>query len=221
MPTIEPRTTAKGEKRYRVKVRLLGQAPRTRTFKRLTDAKAWAAAAETDLSRGDHVPTTAQRRTTLADLIDKFVKEQLPLREHATDERNVRRYLDWWKANAGYLTLERLKPAKISELRKELLARRVRRAAAARAGDPAPSITPATANRYLAALSAVCKWAWKELGWLSSNPVLSVSKGPEHAGIVRFLSDEERDALLATCKASADPNIYCAVMLALATGARA
>ena len=68
VPTIEARTTAKGEKRYRVKVRLLGQAPRTRTFKRLTDAKAWAAAAETDLSRGDHVPTTAQRRTTLADL---------------------------------------------------------------------------------------------------------------------------------------------------------
>ena len=81
-------------------------------------------------------------------------------------------------------------------------------------------ITHATANRYLAGLSAVCKWAWKELGWLQSNPVLSVAKGPEHSGIVRYLSDDERKALLAACKASTDPNIYCAVMLALATGAR-
>ena len=50
--------------------------------------------------------------------------------------------------------------------------------------------------------------------------MLSVTKGAEHAGIVRYLSDDERKALIAACKASIDPNIYCAVMLALATGAR-
>ena len=82
-------------------------------------------------------------------------------------------------------------------------------------------ITQATANRYLAALSAVCKWAWKELGWLPANPVLSVTKGAEHTGIIRYLSDDERKALLTACKASTNPNICTAVMLALATGARA
>ena len=142
MPTIETRTTASGEKRYRVKVRLRGQEPRTRTFKRLTDAKAWASTAETDLSRGDHVPTTAQRRTTLADLIDKFVEEQMPLRDRTTDARNVKRYLDWWKANGGFLTLDRITPAKISELRKELLARRARKPGGASKDAPAPKITP-------------------------------------------------------------------------------
>jgi integrase len=48
-----------------------------------------------------------------------------------------------------------------------------------------------------------------------------VTKGAEHTGMIRYLSDDERKALLAACKASTDPNIYCAVMLALATGARA
>jgi integrase len=51
--------------------------------------------------------------------------------------------------------------------------------------------------------------------------VLAVTKGPEHTGFVRYLSDDERGALLKACKASEDPNIYCGVMLALATGARA
>src|SRR5436309_9953397 len=117
-----------------------------------------------------------------------------------------------------------LSPAAIAGYRSELPARRTARtmptadAAATPKGTP---ITPATANRYLAALSAVCKWAWKELGWLPSNPVLSVTKGPEHSGIIRHLSDDERNALLAACKASDDPNIHCAVVLALATGARA
>jgi integrase len=51
--------------------------------------------------------------------------------------------------------------------------------------------------------------------------VLSVTKGAEHSGIVRYLSDDERKALMVACKASTNPNICTAVVLALATGARA
>jgi len=54
----------------------------------------------------------------------------------------------------------------------------------------------------------------------SGNPVLSVAKGQESTGIIRFLSDDERKKLFEVCQASTDRNIYCAVALALATGAR-
>ena len=202
MATIERRESSDGV-RYRVRVRTKGTKPRTRTFKRLTDATSWASAVETDLGRGTHVATTAERRKTLAELIDKFIAEQLPIRRGDTDQRNIKARLDWWKENAGFLTLERLTPAAIAGLRSELLSRRARKPAGAADDAPAPHISPATANRYLAALSAVCKWAWKELHWLPNNPVLAVSKGHEHTGIVRFLSDDERKALLAACKASA------------------
>ncbi len=210
MATIEPRELKDGTKRYRVRVRLLGELPRTKTFKRLTDAKAWAAKVETDMGHGTYVPTTADRRRNLRELIKKYREEYLPTRgmRDATKHESL---LQWWDDNFGHVTLDKLKPEMVAEGRRKLAARRKRD------GEP---LSGATINRHLAALSAVCKWAWKELRWLPSNPVLDVSKAPESTGIIRYLVDMERKALLHACRKSPDPNIYPAVMLALATGAR-
>jgi integrase len=222
MATIEKRVDGSGKVRYRARVRVAGAKPVSRTFKRKTDADAWATKIEHDLGHGVFVPTTADRRRTLADLIDKFVAEHMSVRANNADSKKMSAQLAWWKEHAGFVTLDKLTPELIGSLRTKLLARRTGRKAPT-AGDAAPAapIAQSTANRYLAALSAVCKWAWKELRWLPSNPVLAVTKGAEHTGIIRFLSDDERRALLTACKASNDPNIYCAVVLALATGARA
>ncbi len=208
MATIETRKLGDGTTRYRVKVRLRGELPRTQTFKRLTDAKAWAAAVESDMGRGTFVPTTQDRRRTLADLIDKF-----RLEEPAKGKKNPE-HLAWWRQHYGHVTLDKMRPELISAAKRKLAQRTV--------GDKpdAPQISGATVNRYLATLSRVTKWAWKELRWLPSNPVLDVSKNPESKGIVRFLSEDERKALLDACRKDSDPNIYCAVVLALATGAR-
>jgi hypothetical protein len=56
-------------------VRIRGEKPRTRAFKRKTDANRWSKKVEGDLGHGAHVPATADRRRTLAELIDKFIKE--------------------------------------------------------------------------------------------------------------------------------------------------
>src|SRR5207342_3545524 len=81
MATIEPRKLKDGSTRYRVRVRLQGELPRTKTFKRLTDAKAWAAKVESDMGHGAYVPTAHERRRTLRDLIGKYVEEYLPTRK--------------------------------------------------------------------------------------------------------------------------------------------
>jgi integrase len=211
MAAIEKRTGKNGTT-YRVKIRLQGERPRTRTFTRLTDAKTWAASVETDLGRGRFVPTTADRRRTLAQLIDAYISDHLPTAPNNRNAPKVAALLSWWRDTAGFMTLDKLTPEAIADLRRQLVKRTTRN------GTP---ITPATVNRYLAALSAACKWAWKENRWLPSNPVLAVSKGTETTGVVRFLSDAEREALLAACRDSADANIATAVLLALATGARA
>lgn len=212
MATIERRVGHDGTTSYRVKVRVHGEKPRSRTFKRKTDASAWAAKAESDLGHGVYVPTTADRRRTLGELIDKFIREYLPVKPNNKSADKVASLLSWWKDHAGFVTLDKVTPQRIGEYRAELSAQKSKR------GDGV--LSGATVNRHLAALSAVCKWAWKELGWLPSNPVLAITKRSEGAGVVRFLSDDERKALLSACRASDDPNIYTAVMLALATGAR-
>ncbi len=79
--------------------------------------------------------------------------------------------------------------------------------------------SPATVNRYLAALSHAFTLAMKDWGWVEENPVLKISKGKESRGRVRFLSDDERDRLLKACKAHSD-TLYALVVLALSTGAR-
>ena len=212
MATIEKRVSASGTVSYRAKVRLRGEKPRSRTFKRLTDAKAWAAKTESDLGHGTYVPTTADRRRTLADLVDKYRTEYLPVKANNRDSAKQEALLDWWREEYGYVSLDRLQPDVIAEARAKLAQRKNRY------GKP---ISGATVNRYLAALSAVCKWAWKELRWLPANPVLAVSKMTESEGVVRFLSDDERAALFKACRKHRNPNIYTAVVLALATGARA
>lgn len=210
MATIVKRVSASGDVSFLVRVRVQGEKPRNRTFRRKTDAKAWAAEVESSLGRGAYVPTTVDRRRTLADLIDMFVSDALPFKAHA-DARNVARYLAWWREHAGYITLDKLTPAAVADFRAELAKRTTR------AGEP---ISGATQNRYLAALSSACRWAWKERHWLQSNPVLAIAKRPEGTGAGRALTDDERHRLLEACKADSNPNLYPAVVLALATGCR-
>ncbi len=211
MATIEKRDNSDGSTGYRVRVRLAGEKPRTRTFQRLTDAKAWAKAVETDMARGAFVPTAIDRSRTLSQLIDKYVVEHLPHKPNNADAAKQARLLEWWKVDSGFVTLDKLKPETITDARARLRIRTKRDGA---------SISAATVNRYLAALSAVCKWGWKELRWLQSNPLLSITKSSEGAGSGRALEPQEQAELLRACRESSDQNLYCFVILALTTASR-
>lgn len=207
MATLVRRVSADGAVTWQARIRIRGEHAQSRTFKRKTDATAWAVKVEADLQAGMAAP---QRSRTLADLIDRYL-EYLPTRRRKDTIRNVCKQLEWWREHFGCITLDRFRPDVVARGRTEL-AKRTTRAHAPISGP--------TINRYQAALSAACKYAVRELRWLPTNPCLSVTKAPESAGVVRFLSDDERHALFEACRADADPNILTAVTLALATGLR-
>src|SRR5258708_9912008 len=82
--------------------------------------------------------------------------------------------------------------------------------------------SPATVNRYVAALSAVLTYAINEHvpPLLTVNPVSTISRKKDPKGRIRFLSDEERARLLDACATSPWPALRALVLLAITTGAR-
>lgn len=212
MATIQKRTSKEGQTSYRVQVRLKGFLPESASFERLTDAKAWAQKTEADMRAGRHFGSS--RRHTFNELADEY----LP---HAKDKR----VLAYWRGIFGADTLDTITPARISKQRDKLLSEETPRFATPATGDadkdakrPKAKRKGASVNRYLACLSVTFTYGVKTLQWVERNPCERVTKPAESKGRVRFLSDDERTALLAACKPHDD--LYLAVVLALSTGAR-
>ena len=210
MASIQKRTNKDGSTSFRVEVRLKGYPAQRATFSRLTDAKDWARDTESDIKRGRHFKTAEAKRHTLADLIDRYTRDVLPTKKPTT-ARAQQFQFDWWRSELGHLALADVTPAVLAEARDKLLSTPSKR------GDP---LSPAYVVRHLSALSHAFTVAVQEWGWIEDNPVMKVKKPTEPRGRVRFLSDSEREALLAACKDSSNPWLYTAVVVALSTGMR-
>lgn len=209
MATIEERKNSEDKITYRVKVRLKGYPAQSATFDRKTDARKWIAATESAIREGRHFKTSESKKHTLSEAIKRYKKEIIP-RKPKTGPKQVQQ-LDWWDTKIGSYTLADCTTSVISEYRSKLL--RERSTNGRKRGN-------ATVNRYTAALSHLMSIAYKEWEWINENPCSKLSKLKETRGRVRFLSDEERIALLAECKRSKSEHLYPIVVLALSTGMR-
>lgn len=209
MASIEKRTTSDGKTAYRVKVRLKGYPVQTGTFERLTDAKKWASSTESAIKEGRHFKTSEAKRHTLAELIDRYIRDVLPSKPKSEDKQKA--LLGWWREQMGSYALADVTPALIAEYRDKLAGGVTVRGS---------QRNPATVVRYMAALSVAYTQAVNEWGWIDASPMRKVKKPTESRGRVRFLSDEERARLLKACKESSNPYLYTVVVLALSTGMR-
>lgn len=199
MATIEKRTDKNGSTSYRVKIRKRGQSA-SETFSRLTDARQWATKTEAAIDENRFASSKA-RRHTVVDMVELYLEEKLPGKKSAKD---TKRHLLWWKKQIGHHKLSGATP----DLRADTL-RKLKRGR-----------TPATVNRYRISISAAFSATVKDWHWLQSNPMHEVRKPDEPKGRIRFLSDDERAALLKACRESKSPHLYPIVVLALSTGMR-
>lgn len=208
MAAIRQRTNAKGKTTYHVQVRLKGHPAETATFDRLTDAKLWAQSIEASIREGRYFKTAIAKQKTVGEAIDRYFNEVLTYRKNPVNEMI---YLNWWKDKLGDYTLANISAGLVVETRNGLVGseNRFKR-----------KVGTTTANRYLQAFGHVLNVAMNEWEWINQNPVSRIKKYKEGRGRVRFLSDEERDALLKACQTSNNPHLYKIVILALSTGAR-
>ncbi len=72
MATINSRKGKKGVT-HTVQIRMVGHEPVTKTFKRLTDAREWAASTENEIRNGKFVDVR-KIQDTLGEILDKYMK---------------------------------------------------------------------------------------------------------------------------------------------------
>ena len=209
MASIRKRKNKDDTTSYRVDVRLKGFPPQRATFKRLTDARRWGQHTEAAIREGRYFKTAEARKHTCADLIDRYIAEILP--NKPKQAKGQKQQLEWWKNEIGAHTLADVTPAQITQGRDKLMSGTTKQGS---------HRTPATVNRYMAALSHAFTIAIDEWGWLEDSPMRKVKKPTEPRGRVRFLSDDERNRLLAACERSDNPYLYPVFVLAISTGMR-
>lgn len=209
MANIEKRTTKDGKTTFRVKVRIRGHRPVSATFSSLTKAKRWGLQTEAAIRERRYFRSAAAEKHTVADMIDRFQENEMDA--YPKMKRIMTGHLKWWRQELGHLALIDLTPSEIVGARDRL---------ARRGTHQSERPAPGTVNRYLASLSIVATKASKEWGWLEDNPLRNVSKLREPKGRDRFLSDDERTALLSACMKSTNRELYTIVVLAISTGAR-
>jgi integrase len=202
MAAINKHISTDGKTTFRARIRLKGYPLQTATFNRLTDAKRWVQDTESAIREGRHFKTAEAKKHTLADLVDRYIKDVLPSKPKQIKDQGHQ--LNWWKDRLGSRLLSDVTTALIVECRDALGETR----------------SPATVVRYMAALSHAFTIAVNEWQWLEDSPMRKVKKPKESRGRVRFLDDDERTKLLTACKESSNSWLYTCVILALSSGMR-
>ena len=208
MAHIEKRRTSRGEVRYRAQITLKGHPRVSETFSTRREATRWAERTTEAIRQRRYQPESEAEHHTVGDLIDRYLEVKVPALARPEPTARV---LEWWRLALGEHTpLIQLTPAAVARARDKLTSR----------GLSGKRLSPATVKRYLTIISSALSAATKEWFWMEDNPCRKVVLPPQPRGRVRFLDEEEKHRLLATCKASSDARLYPLVVLALCTGAR-
>lgn len=204
MATLHLRRKRDGSTSWDATVRRVGHPTACKSFPTKLEAELWAGRLEERLAARTFV---LARKMTVADLIDE-AKPRL--------QKPVETVFTYWREAIGTMRLADVSPALIATHRDRLL------------GEPTGGHryrklkprSPATVRNYLVELSRLFAYAVKELHVMDENPCMRVTKPSASKWRVRFLSDDERAALLESCKVSSSPDLYAFVLFCLTTGCR-
>ena len=191
-------------KKWQARVYKKGYPTAIRSFVVRKDAEKWARQIEADMDKGSYINSTLSEKTTLSELIERYLREVTPLMRGAkADSIRLKAIL---RKPIAKENLASLTPSKIAKYRDERLL----------------EIVPSTVVRELAYFSSIINHACREWGINITNPVLSVRKPAQSLGRNRILTPDEEIKLLKVCEPKANRNIYTRpfVILALETAMR-
>ena len=215
-----------GEVAYRVQVRRKGRPPESARFPNRKEAVAWAQSLETSIREGRHFPHAAAKRTSF-DALAKDYAETVLADFDEVQRRARTLQLNWWSKQFAGKSVAEITADAVSKARDACAAETFSRGKPRKDKKTGEIISPkeyrrggATVNRYIATLSHLFSFAVKERQLIDRNPVGDIRRKKEPRGRTRFLSDEERAALLAACAKSDWMPLQPLILLAITTGAR-
>lgn len=181
-----------------------GYPDQTKTFESKADAEKWARALESEIDKGQFVNVSEAQRTTLGNVIARYLAEVTPSMKGAPED-TIRLKAIMRKPIARW-SMANLSTARIAAYRDERL----------------KEVSAGTVIRELAYLSAIINHARREWGINVPNPVQMVRKPQSPQSRSRVLTDEEVSKLLTALEPTGRLSHWTkpAVQLALATAMR-
>ncbi len=181
-----------------------GYPDQAKTFESKADAERWARAVESSIDKGQFVDINEAQRTTLGDVIERYLAEVTPTMKSAVAD-TIRLKAIMRKPIARW-SMANLSAARIAAFRDERL----------------KQVSAGTVIRELAYLSSIINHARREWGINVPNPVQMVRKPSSPPARARVLSDDEVSRLLHALEPTGRRSHWTkpAVQLALATAMR-
>ncbi|MGD9758765.1 MAG: site-specific integrase [Comamonas sp.] len=192
----------RGPFQYQAIIRRRGYPSVTKTFESKRDAEDWTKVTEAEMVRGVFVSRTEAERTTLGELLERYLAEMTPTKKGWREEKSrIQRFM---KHPLALRMLAALRAVDFSKYRDERL----------------KEVKPKTVQLELATLSAVFTFAAKDWSIPIDNPILHISKPRLPKGRERRLLPDEEDRLLAAARQSKTPYLVACIQLAIETGMR-
>jgi integrase len=166
------------------------------------DAERWSRGIELDMDRGTFTCRSEAERTTLNELLDRYLVEITPTKKGADAESYLIK--KWKRHPMSRKMISSVRASDLAKFRDESL----------------KTMSANSVRNELALLSGLFEIARKEWGYGVSNPVRDIRKPSPPAGRERRFVAGEEEALLAECDRSRAWYLGAVVRLALETAAR-
>ena len=202
MATIRKRVNETTIK-YQARVRVSNHPTITKTFNLRSHAIQWARETEIQIEKGDLNSGYKPTKETLADALERYLKEITPRKK--SSDREESRINNLIKDPIALVQFCNLRPQHIIAYRNHRLNK----------------VTSGTVLRELAVLSHVIKIGIEEWGLpLDRNPVQQITKPKQNPPRDRRLERDEEDLLLQGCSVALNPYFKALVIVAIETAMR-
>jgi integrase len=188
---------------FKVLIRKTGIPQQVKTFKTKVEAQKWARYIESEIDRGVFIDRTEAERTTIGELIDRYIQEITPQKRSAKTDKQRMLYL---KKHFGCYKASQLQSKHIASYRDKRLSE----------GKKGSTVV-----KEIGSMSHLLDISIKDWGIpLSNNVAKLVRKPKQPKGRDRRLVDGEESILLKAAKSSKAPLLGYIITLALETGMR-